>query len=194
MLQSFDWPLLHQSAIKRRILTFGLWLSALTVISNPASARPFTGIEELENLQALAVQSQQQQLPIMLMFGAEWCEYCEQLRQEVLDPMVAGGLYEGKVVLMRHVGVDERAPLLEWSGHSVKKADWAYQLDADLTPTILFFNSRGQEVAPRIVGIAEITLFTNVIHRSLNIAYRNMGLDKQIPPTAELLEKQSKLE
>ncbi|MBF6058972.1 thioredoxin family protein [Thiomicrorhabdus heinhorstiae] len=173
----------------KRLLTYvGIFLALSG--SLPTNAQPATSMQELRNLQELSAQARLNKLPIMLMFGAEWCEYCELLREEVLDPMAAGGLYEGKVVLMRHVGVDEPDPLIDWEGKPIQKSRWAYRLDADLTPTILFFDGQGKEVAPRIVGIAEITLFTNVIHRNLNIAYRNMGLDKRIPPTAELLEIQ----
>ncbi|WP_029406515.1 thioredoxin fold domain-containing protein [Thiomicrorhabdus sp. Milos-T2] len=147
--------------------------------------------KELTNLQNLAERSKQQGLPIMLMFGAEWCDYCHLLNEEVLNPMTYNGLYEGKVVFMRHVGVDEPKPLIDWYGKPIKKDKWAYKLNADLTPTMLFFDGFGREVAPRIVGISEITLYASVIHQHINIAYKNMGLKKQIPATPEQLEIQS---
>lgn len=148
--------------------------------------------KELANLQELAQQSKTSQLPIMLMFGAAWCEFCEQLIVNVLEPMAMGNLYEGKVVLMRHVAIDDPKPIPDWQGNPIQKSKWAYQLNADLTPTVIFLDGNGKEVAPRIVGIPEITLYTEVIHQNLNIAYRNMGLNKQIPPTPEKLEAQVK--
>jgi len=161
---------------------------AVLISQTQASAKgPF---KELQNLQSLGQESEQLQLPIMLMFGAEWCEYCELLNEYVFNPMVLGGLYDGKVVLMRHVGVDEDEPVPDWNGELIKKSKLAYKLDADLTPTVLFVDANGKEVAPRIVGIPEITLYTSVIHRNLNIAYTNMGLNKRIPVTPELLEQQ----
>lgn len=147
---------------------------------------------ELDNLQTLAEESKQKSLPIMLMFGAEWCEYCEVLTEYVFDPMMLSGMYEGKVVIMRHVGVDEDSPIPDWQGNPIKKSKWAYQIDADLTPTIVFFDSNGKEVAPRIVGISELTLVASLIHQNLNIAYQSMGLEKRIPVTAEKLEIQQK--
>ena len=164
---------------------------AFAVLISQTQAGAKGPFKELQNLQSLGQESEQLQLPIMLMFGAEWCEYCEQLNEYVFNPMMMSGLYEGKVVLMRHVGIDIDTPIPDWQGQPLQKAKWAYQLDADLTPTVLFLDGKGKEVAPRIVGIPEITMFTGVIHRNLNIAYRNMGLDKQIPATAELLEQQS---
>lgn len=168
---------------------FAIGTAVFFLPSHAGTNGPF---KELESLEQLAQESDQRQLPIMLMFGAEWCEYCEVLNEHVFNPMVLSGLYEKKVVLMRHVGVDEEDPIPDWKGDPINKAKWAYQIDADLTPTVLFLDGSGKEVAPRIVGIAEISLYASVIHQNLNIAYQNMGLDKQIPITPELLEQQSK--
>ncbi len=143
--------------------------------------------KEVNNLQALGALSTQKQLPILLMFGAESCEYCKLLVSDVLEPMALSGLYDGKVVIMRHVGIDEPEPIPDWNGKPIQKSKWAYQINADLTPTVLFVDATGKEIAPRIIGISEITLYTGLIHQRLNTAYQNMGLTKKIPATPELL-------
>ncbi len=178
--------------MKSLVLGVIVSLSLLSGCDQSAQAAKHAHFKELQNLQTLGVQSQQQQLPIMVMFGAEWCEFCELLNEEIFEPMGLSGLYEGKVVLMRHVGVDEDEPIPGWNGQFINKSNWAYALDADLTPTVLFFDGEGKEVAPRIVGISEITLYAGIIHQNLNIAYQNMGLDKQIPVTPELLDIQTR--
>ena len=173
------------SAVLSLSLLMGCELSA-------QSAMPkHTNFKEVWDLQKLGAQSQQQQLPIMLMFGAQWCEYCELLIEDVLEPMVISDLYDGKVVLMRHIGVDEVERIPDWQGNPIQKSKWAYELGADLTPTILFVDGTGKEIAPRIIGISEITLYTQLIHQSLNIAYKTMGLKLRIPATPELLELQT---
>ena len=164
---------------------------SLTLNTSLAFANSNASFKELTNLQILAEKSKQQELPIMLMFGAKWCEYCELLNEHVFNPMTLSGLYDEQVVLMRHVGIDEPKPLIDWYGNPITKEKWAYQIDADLTPTVLFLDGFAREVAPRIVGISEITLYASLIHQNLNIAYRNMGLKKQIPATPEKLEIQS---
>ncbi len=178
--------------VKAFMISVVISLCLLTGCDTSAQAAKHAHFKELQNLQELAMQSKQQQLPILVMFGAEWCEFCQQLNEEIFTPMALNGLYEGKVVLMRHVGVDENQPIPGWDGQLIKKSNWAYALNADLTPTVLFFDGEGKEVAPRIVGIPEITLYAGLIHQHLNIAYQNMGLDKQIPITPELLYLQAK--
>ena len=170
-----------------------LMITLLPVImASSASANNHSEFKELKNLQTLAEKSKRLKLPIMLMFGAEWCEYCQQLNEFVFNPMMLGKLYEERVVLMRHVGVDESTPIPDWNGQQINKTQWAYFLNADLTPTVLFFDANGKEVAPRIVGISEITLYAGLIHERLNIAYKNMQLDKKIPVTPELLDLQNR--
>ena len=185
--------ILLKNAFNKTSKTFMLILLLVFLLktTQQADANSDSSFKELTNLQKLAEQSQQRRLPIMLMFGAEWCEFCELLQESVFDPMMLGGLYEKKVILMRHVGVDEAEPIPSWDGTLINKAKWAYELDADLTPTVLFFDANGHEVAPRIIGISEITLYAGLIHQRLNIAYKNMGLTKRIPVTPELLEKES---
>lgn len=161
-------------------------LSALALgLPQSSQAGSNEHFKELNDLQALAERSQQSRLPIMLMFGAEWCEYCQELTEQVFAPMAMSGIYDDRVVHMRHVGVDEHAPIPGVDGELIKKEEWAYRLNADLTPTVLFLNGNGQEVAPRIVGVSNTHLYAGLIHQKLNIAYRNMGNPFRLPATPE---------
>ncbi|WP_232023452.1 thioredoxin family protein [Thiomicrorhabdus aquaedulcis] len=147
-------------------------------------------LPELANLQTLGEQARQAQLPIVLMFGAQACHYCDVLSTEIFNPMTLSGLYEGKVAFIRHVGIDEDAPILDFNGQSIVKREWAEALRTDLTPTVVFFDGTGKEIAPRIVGIPEITLYMELVHQGINAAYTNMGLNRQIPSTPDQLAQQ----
>lgn len=189
----FDLVRLFRQSYKQVTVLFmtGMLLSfTLASYAQKADAGKTASFQELQNLQQLAEEAKQTGLPIMLMFGAEWCEFCEQLVEEVFNPMSMRGNYDGKVVLMRHVGVDEQQTIPGLGGEPIKKSEWAYALNADLTPTVIFLDGDGREVAPRIVGISNIHMYAGVIHRNLNIAYRNMGLTLRIPATPELYEIQ----
>ena len=165
--------------------------SILSGCSDKTYAKSDSPLIELNDLPQLAKQSKQNQLPILLLFSAQWCEYCQLLKEEVLEPMMLNGLYENKWLYIRHVGIDQSKPMIDLNGNDIKKAKWAYQLNADLTPTVIFIDHQGNEVADRITGISEITLYASLIHARLNQAYQKMGLDKRIPPTPELLDKQT---
>lgn len=168
-----------------------IFIVSLILISGceqKAQANPQVKIKELNNLQQLSVESKQNNLPILLSFGAEWCEFCEQLKDEVLDPMALGGQYEGKYVYLRYVSIDDPDPIPGFNGTDVIKADWAEAYGSDLTPTVLFIDGEGKEVAPRIVGISNIELYSAMIHRALNTAYKNMNNPLTIPAMPEQMQ------
>lgn len=170
-------------------------LASLVATAHAQSGQPSAPANtfaELHDLQALSAQAKQQQLPIVLMFGAESCEFCQVLKEQVFSPMALSGMYEGRALLMRHVGIDEPGTIPGFDGTPLNKAKWAYELGADLTPTVLFLDGNGREIAPRIVGISTLELYAGVIHRNLNSAYEALGNPLRIPATPELYEKQLK--
>ncbi len=166
------------------ILSLLLGFSSLAVAQ---SGKP-EKLPELMNLQSLAIQSKQSNLPIMLMFGADWCPFCHTLVDEVLNPMMLGGKYEGIYMYMRRVGTDLNKAIPGIDGQPLQKRLWAEELRADLVPTVLFIDGHGKEVAPRIIGITNIEFYPALIHRSLNIAYKNMGNSLTIPIVPNLMK------
>ena len=173
--------------------TLKAWLVVMCMsfnLNQVAEAKSHGDFKELANLESLGKTSHQTGLPILLMFGAAWCEYCQELIDQVFEPIARGGNYDGKVVLLRHVGVDEQKPIPGFDGKLLKKSEWAYQLNADLTPTVLFLDGTGKEVAPRIVGITNTHLYAGLIHERLNVAYQNMNNPFRIPITPDLYEQQ----
>lgn len=169
-------------------LSLALLIAA--TLPNPIKAGELGAFQELQNLQTLGAQSRQSGLPIVLMFGAEWCEFCQVLTAAVFSPMAMSGDYEGKVAYLRHVGVDEPERIRGFEGEWLKKSQWAYQLDADLTPTTLFLDGHGREVAQRIVGISTLEMYAGLIHDRLNQAYKAMGNPLRIPVTPEKYQQQ----
>lgn len=157
------------------------WLALLMLTACDQSAKAnadgyaTSPLQELTDLEQLAAQARQKNLPILLSVGAQWCEFCHQLRDEVLSPMALGGDYEGHYMFMRYLSIDDHQPIAGISGKPVIKHQLAESYGADLTPTVIFINGDGQEVADKIVGIANIELFSALIHNRLNQAYKNMG-------------------
>ncbi len=145
-------------------------------------------IKELTNLHQLAQQAKQTNLPIMLSFGAEWCDFCHLLNTEVLNPMALGKLYEGKYMYMRYVSIDDDQPIPGIDNQPIIKDTWSDEYNVEVTPTVIFINGDGQEVAPQIVGITDIDEFSTLIHQSLNTAYQNMNNPLRIPDFADQIK------
>jgi len=172
----------------KQLLASLVLLSLTTFNVQAKSGQPGTHSvkqKELYNLHELAKLSEKNNLPIMLTFVAEWCEFCHILGSEVLDPMTLGKLYEGKYMYMRYVSIDDHEPIPGIDNKPINKDKWSDKYDAELTPTMIFIDSKGNQVAPAIVGIANIELYTTLIHKALNIAYKKMGNPMVIPPFPE---------
>jgi thioredoxin-related protein len=145
--------------------------------------------KELYDLYKLAQQSKQKKLPIMLTFVAQWCDFCHLLASEVLDPMALGKLYERKYMFARYISIDDPKPILGIYNKTIIKSKLAAKYNVDITPTVVFIDSTGKQVAPPIIGVANIEMYTILIHKALNIAYKNMNNGMEIPPFVEDLVK-----
>ncbi len=145
-------------------------------------------LQEMDSFYEVAQQAQRDNLPIMIMFSAEHCGFCIQLKREVLDPMMRNGMYDGKVMYMRQVSLDMHSPMQFSATETIEKRAFASMYRADITPTIIFVDSRGLPIADRLVGVFDTQLYAGMIHRSLNQAYEKLGNPLRLPATPEQMQ------
>ncbi len=131
------------------------WLVWLLAGAAPAAegALPLVEIPPLADLQATAAEAARRRLPIVLYFAAAHCPYCEQVEEDFLKPMLRSGDYDDRM-LLRRVELDVPGPVRDWDGRTVDSDALAQRYRVFVTPTLLFLDARGREVAPRLVGIA----------------------------------------
>ena len=86
----------------------------------------------------------------MVMTTLEGCPYCEVVRNHYLLPMQMSGEIDAVQIDV----LDKRRNLQDFEGGLVSPADQARAWKARFTPTVLFFDARGREVAERLVGMA----------------------------------------
>lgn len=111
--------------------------------------------------------------PIVIFVSQHGCQFCEILRKQVLLPMLRAGELDGKVIL-REVSLDSGFQLRDFTGERIGGSSFARRYDAEITPTILFLDGSGQEVADRIVGVG-------------NIEYYGFYLDKAIAAATKVI-------
>ena len=88
--------------------------------------------------------------PLVVMTTLEGCPYCDVVRNHHLLPMVRAGTVFAVQVDVR----DNRRNLRGFGGELTSPADQATAWKARFTPTVLFFDKEGREVAERLVGVA----------------------------------------
>lgn len=99
-----------------------------------------------------------EELPMVVEMAAEYCTYCKLIEEHVLVPMILSGDYESKV-LLRQVNIDESTALIDFNGEEVSQSEFARRYKVKITPTVLFLNHRGEEVVPRMTGVALIDYY-----------------------------------
>ena len=125
-----------------------------------------TSVPLVKDLTIIASQSDKEKLPIMLMFFAEDCEYCERLEQDIIQPMMLQGEFNDRAII-RKVLIDTVDTLTNFSGELTDSDEFAYQRGIQVTPTLQFVDGKGQELAPQVVGYQGADFFSAYLDEAL---------------------------
>ena len=106
----------------------------------------------VSDLREEASQIQRAGQVLVLEFASEYCEYCRKLEDQFLVPMQRNADYRKKV-LIRFVSLDAGETLVDFDGQLKSTTDFAARYGVSLTPTLLFLDASGEELAQRLVGI-----------------------------------------
>ena len=99
-----------------RLIWAGVFL--LIVASVQAEVLPYVKVREPTDLQAVAQEARQRQLPILIMFSRDGCPYCDVVREEFLKPMLRSGDYTDRVIMLE-IHSDSYAPIRDFNGQMV---------------------------------------------------------------------------
>lgn len=153
---------------RRRLLASGLAVAALGWLG-PVRARD-SALPVPASLQSAAQSAQRSGEPLLLLISLPGCPYCELVRRNYLLPMRAEGLHAWQIDV-----TDRRTAVLGFGGEATNGAALAAQWQARFTPTVLFFNAAGAELAPRLVGIAVPDLYGAYLDEALATARKRLS-------------------
>jgi len=166
--------LLHEFSAKNNKFVVAIAMLAAflsTSACSDVSTEPRPLIESANSLQVDAQTSVEKKLPVVVFVSQHGCEFCHLLREKVLHPMLAAGELQD-IVILREVSLDDGFSLSDFDGKNVSGREFADRYSAVVTPTLLFLDGQGQEVAEKIVGIN-------------NVEYYGFYLDKAIESATE---------
>lgn len=144
-------------------LTLACWITAAA----PALAGD---LKPAEDLQATAETARQERLPIMLMFEQSTCGACKTAKRDYLEPMSERGRFDGRV-LLRIVTIDADQTLRDFDGEPISPQRLAERYDGQFTPTMVFVDADGAEVAEPVRGLRIPEFYK---------AYLNRGIDEAL--------------
>ena len=126
-------------------------------------------IQVVKDLAELSSESRQRKLPILLVFSADHCVFCRRLERDYLKPMLRSGDYENKI-LIRMLKVDDFSTITDFNGKKIDVENLPNRYGGYTTPTMVFLNSEGKEIAPKLIGIGTEGFFAGEIDDSIDIA------------------------
>ena len=160
-------------------------VAAATAIA--ANADEEVKVEEIKDFTHVASDSDAKRLPILLMFSAEYCSYCERLEEDFLKPMLRSGEYEDKV-LIRKIKIDGFGTVRDFDGKKISIDEFTDRYNVSVTPTVVFLDGRGAQVAPKRVGISTPDFYGGYLDQSIDIALDVLRRNKPLRVKLSSLE------
>lgn len=147
----------------RRALTTLLFCCLLPALPTFAGNK----LEAVENLQQLFKQDDNRVL--LLLVSQPGCHYCELIKEEILQPMQVSGKYDATTII-RVINIYAGVSLKDFSGGHVDATAFAKRYNAWATPTLLFLDRNGNQIAEKMVGINTPEFYGYYVDKSLSAA------------------------
>jgi|GEM_PF-149644 len=121
---------------------------------------------------------------ILLMFSATDCPYCIVMEEDFLDPILINP--ETSSVLIRKIEIDINENLIDFDGKQINARDLVDRYRIRVTPTLLFLEPGGYEIAGRIVGVMTRDYLGLYIDNKIELAKRRIAFDRRPPRSKSL--------
>ena len=105
------------------------------------------------DLQQDASTSRQANLPILLIYTAKYCHYCDEVKAGDFKPSAADPAYRERLVL-REVRIDSNRRLVGFKGNVTSHRSFATDRGITIVPTLEFLDSAGLQVSRPLIGVS----------------------------------------
>jgi thioredoxin-related protein len=119
---------------------------------------PAVTVIKAKDLSSDARLSRDQKKPILLFFSMQGCSWCEYVEEEHLKPMLRNADYRDKVII-RKVMTDDYGSVTDFNGKPISVSELSLRYNASFTPTVIFLDHNGQQLAPRILGVRNTEMY-----------------------------------
>lgn len=126
-------------------------------------------LPQAKDLRADAKAAQRKQVPVVLMFDATYCGSCRTAREDHLRPMYERGSFDHRAIF-RVVTIDRNEQLMDFDGEPVGRMEFAERYNGTFTPTIVFLNPEGEEVAEPVQGLRIPEFYERYLNRGVETA------------------------
>lgn len=93
--------------------------------------------------------AKEKQIPILVMFSAPDCSYCELVRTEVLDSMSELSEYKDKIII-RNISYSSGKNIKDFDNETISQAQFSIEYATDFYPTLIFMDYQGRVLATKV--------------------------------------------
>ncbi len=122
------------------------------------------------SLRAAAQAAQRRGEPLVVMTSLPGCPYCELVRRSYLGPLRRD---QGLPAVQIDI-TDRQTPVQGFDGTTTTGQELAQAWKARFTPTVLFFDADGRELAERLVGVSSPDYYGAYLEQRLAIARQKL--------------------
>lgn len=137
-----------------RIVFGGILLMSSPLLSAADCDEPGAGLPSNVDWAAAAQESRSSDRPIMVVFGADDCHYCDRLKAELLGPMLEAGTLQ-KTVVFREFDINADGKVNDFDGVPVRSRIFVERYRVFATPTVVLLGPDGNRLTDPIVGYDE---------------------------------------
>jgi thioredoxin-related protein len=157
---------LHNKQLQYILSTIFVFLLVLTTSCSKAET-----VTEIHDFQPLRTEIQEKGTPLLLVFRADGCTYCRHLEEEYLKPMQQSGDYDTRIII-RQLTLGAEDYIYDFQGKKVSADTFATRYKASITPTVVFLDANGGEVAESLVGYSSPDFYGAYLENAINTAQK----------------------
>ena len=131
----------------------------------------------VDNLQNVAKLAKQKQLPVLMFFAAEDCEFCDALEADYLSAMSLAEEYDNKVIIRKFM-IDAYDDVYDFQGRYISAEDLSQQFKVRVTPTLLLVDHHGDALTKKIIGYNRSGFFGAYLDDAIDEANRKIRTEK----------------
>ncbi|MES9855353.1 MAG: thioredoxin fold domain-containing protein [Sedimenticola sp.] len=141
-------------------------LTASTADDHVQSSLPEVTVEEASDLMSDGATAKQEREVIMVLVSQEHCPFCEDIKQDVIRPMIRGEDFKGNLMI-RELSIDGGVEVKDFSGVVRSGRDLAADYNAHFTPTLLFLSPNGHALNKSIIGYTTPAFFYYYVEEAI---------------------------
>ncbi|MGH1460894.1 MAG: thioredoxin family protein [Neptuniibacter sp.] len=111
---------------------------------------------------------------VLMLVSQPNCSYCVQITEEILRPMIISGHYES-TTLFTELEINTGKKIKDFAGNTASANEFAKRYGAWATPTLLFLDWHGNQIAKKMIGINTPELYGYYVDQALKTAQSKLS-------------------